>query len=556
MKKILLSVLSITAFISAVVANGEENVSRCEAEIDATRGGVELWNAMKMMNTWNCFNSAFDSAHNRRDSDRYEFVEWFELMQCTGGNDSRDLFKNPNDMKVKDDYDFTKIIASIRGLLNLGAKPYIKLGNVPKKFVGHFDGGEFSINIYPPEDWDGHNRYIAAFMRALVDAFGVDEVRSWRYALLTEADNAGWFFARSKNLKETFDAYCRLYKETYLTLRSILGEKFLYGTHVLGATYDTWKLPRWTAEQFCKWCAAEKLPLDIIATSHYNVVGYPVGKRLGLLEDTAMGDWMKAAKKYGFKNVIWGVDEGRIIVGRRGRDRKDLLARAHGDAYQAAWDARITKNMYDLGVDYFAAWQYFTDDAKAGFAGPAHIAYYVAREAAKFKGMKRADFKVANSKFVDKFEEFDGVASVSADGRSFRVMAYHFNNKTKYSRLAEAKFAVKTALPPLTRCRVRKITIDNDSNWYDDWDADRVKYGIKDSDFTWSPDCPCVLSFKGLVKQEHRELFKKLLPKYLKKSVLVTEERVEYVDERGIVELDADFKGNAVVFFDIQTSAK
>ena len=122
--------------------------------------------------------------------------------------------------------------------------------------------------------------------------------------------------------------------------------------------------------------------------------------------------------------------------------------------------------------------------------------------------------------------------------------------------MAEAKFAVKTALPPLTRCRVRKITIDNDANWYDDWDADRVKYGIKDSDFSWSPDCPCVLSFKGVVKQEHRELFKKLLPKYLKKSVLVTEERVEYVDERGIVELDAEFKGNAVVFFDIQTSAK
>jgi hypothetical protein len=97
---------------------------------------------------------------------------------------------------------------------------------------------------------------------------------------------------------------------------------------------------------------------------------------------------------------------------------------------------------------------------------------------------------------------------------------------------------------------------NSDSNWYDDWDVDRVKYGIKDSDFSWSPDCPCVLNYTGLVKQEHRELFKKLLPKYLKKSVLVTEERVQYVDERGIIELDADFKGNAVVFFDIQTSAK
>ena len=55
-------------------------------------------------------------------------------MQCTGGAANRDLFKDPLDFDTLDDYDFSSLITSCKGILTYGAKPHLKLGSVPLKY--------------------------------------------------------------------------------------------------------------------------------------------------------------------------------------------------------------------------------------------------------------------------------------------------------------------------------------------------------------------------------------------------------------------------------------
>ena len=536
------------ALVVSCWASGADAVNGCRRQFaaDATRPGGALGNVAKMVNVWNARTCGLSSATNRQDYDMFDFVEWIELMQCTGGDATRDLFRDPSDRTVKDDYDFAPLVEAIRGVRRLGAKPYLKLGNVPQKFTEGFDGGEFSINTMPPDDWEAHFRYMRAFASALVAAFGRDEVRSWRFALLTEADNHGWFMARSKSTEDSFAAYCRLYRETYRAFAEVLGTGFAYGTHVLGEGYG-WK--RWTADQFCAFCEKEGLPLDIVALSFYDTVGKtPHAQRL---EDQVIGVWRKAAAAHGFKRVIWGYDEGRIITGAKGRNKSDIASRAVGDTYQAAYDARLAKNLFDLGVDYFANWVYFTGE-NALLEGIPAVNFHVAREVAKFRGMRRVPFVQTAAEGAEEQEEGDGVAAVSADGSLLRAMVYNFRNQLAYARPAEIEIALKTAFPAGTRVKVVRRTVDDSVNWFDDWECDRRAKGIRDEDYFWSPDGYCLLAPHGLIRKEHRDFFKAQLPRYAAMVRMEPEIEERAVAKDGTIRLGAHLRGNAVVFFEVR----
>lgn len=121
--------------------------------VDARKTGRTLPNQSSVMIAWNGRN--VDWSVKNENAAKYPisgFVEYVELIACTGGNKDRDLFKNPDDRTVIDDYDFEPLAKVCREILNIGAKPYLKLGNVPQKFTVDYSGGEFSINVRPPTD--------------------------------------------------------------------------------------------------------------------------------------------------------------------------------------------------------------------------------------------------------------------------------------------------------------------------------------------------------------------------------------------------------------------
>lgn len=525
--------------------------------VDARKTGRTLPNQSAVMTLWNGRN--VDWSVKNENAAKYPisgFVDYVELIACTGGNKDRDLFKNPGDRTVMDDYDFEPLAKVCREILNMGAKPYLKLGNVPQKFTGDYSGGEFSINVRPPTDHLLHYRYMQACAAALKAAFGKDEVRKWRFAVLTEADNTGWFKAKSGDRDEIREDFFKLYDYAAKAFEEELGEGLVFGTHLLNPTDS--QMSQFSAKDVVAHCAAGTnyatgkigAPLKLLTISYYSRPNYD---RLEVGKIIMMQDIVDIAVAAGHKDLVTGVDEGRIIISTKGAQKHDLATRVVGQSYEAAFDVRIAKSIFDAGADYCASWGYFSGPA-VHFQGIPSFNYFTSREIALFGGMKRADASVSGT--VPVHEEVDAVAAVSPDGRTVRVMASRFRDRLVLTNALDAIAVIR--LPAVFAGKtvaVSALTLDDRNNWFVDWCADRVKYGVKNSDFSWSPDDPAPLGGKGLTDPAHRELFiKELQPRYAEKaaSVKPAESRLQ-VPESGNITLPLRFVGNGAAFLSVST---
>ena len=103
------------------------------------------------------------------------FVERVQFMTATGGNEGRDLFRDPLDRTVMDDYDFTKLLTACENALRLGVKPFLKTGSIPLKFAHDPKIGRFEVNMRPPVRMDDYYNYLYALCEALKERFGVEE---------------------------------------------------------------------------------------------------------------------------------------------------------------------------------------------------------------------------------------------------------------------------------------------------------------------------------------------------------------------------------------------
>ena len=116
------------ALVSAVLAAGPEFT------VDATRPGRALPNVQQSLVIWHLDRNRFGPAKRNREHDVLEFAEYVEVMGATGGDPPRDCLRNPADRSVLDDYDFSRLVDSRRGIVSMCMKPHLKLGNVPQKF--------------------------------------------------------------------------------------------------------------------------------------------------------------------------------------------------------------------------------------------------------------------------------------------------------------------------------------------------------------------------------------------------------------------------------------
>ena len=118
MNKIISFVLALLGAITAFLGIDSRKIT-----IDASCISEKvIGNKVSNVNVWEMGTQFYD-ARNEEENDIYEFVEYVQLMQCTGGNEQRDLFADPLDRSVTDDYDFSRLIKNCRGILSLGAKP-------------------------------------------------------------------------------------------------------------------------------------------------------------------------------------------------------------------------------------------------------------------------------------------------------------------------------------------------------------------------------------------------------------------------------------------------
>ena len=366
------------SILAVAIAHGDA----VTVSVDGTHPGRALPNVQQMLTLWHLEKGAYAHTARNAEWDVTEFAEYVEIMGATGGNPARDCFRNPADRSTLDDYDFSRLVSGCRNIVRLGLKPYLKLGNVPGKFTADYNGGAFSMNIRPPVDFSAYGRYMTACAKALLEAFGRDELLKWRFAVLTEYENADWFKVASGDAEETFRAYCRLYETTVAAFTRTISPDITIGVHAMAVTEGLWDERR-----FIRYAAERKLPLKFVTASFYD---YRPGQfTRGMNLPRTIAHLRDAAVSAGLTNLFYGVDEGRILSSAKGADKggAQLPLRIVGDTFQAAYDARIAKQIFDSGAEYFASWGYLSGP-DTFFEGLPSVSFHVARESARFKGMK------------------------------------------------------------------------------------------------------------------------------------------------------------------------
>lgn len=561
-ERIVPSIARETALVLLVFAASSAFAARHSVFVDATRPGKTMPNTSKVLTVWSGASTDWTIPDNG-DYPTSRFVEFIELMSCTGGNAERDLFKNPSDRNVLDDYDFTKLIRMCRGILEYGAKPYLKLGNVPPKFSSDVDNGGFSMNIRPPDDHLVHYRYMKAVASALKNEFGLDEVRTWRYSVLTEADNIHWYMTKDKDKKRLREEFFKLYDYAVLAFEEELGKGLVFGTHLLYPGDAEKALTQFSYKDVLDHCAsggnyatsAKGAPLSLLTISYYEPA-HCGKKNKGYVSE--MKNVVDYARKAGFTNIVTGVDEGRVITSVKGKDKYDLVTRAVGHSYQAAFDVRVAKSIIDAGAEYCATWGYFSGPCGRRQGVPS-LHYFSSRELSRLGGMRRVPAKASGA--LPAGDEIDVIAGVSTDGSLARVVVGRYHNSLSYDGKLSSEVSVK--LPSSAagkKVKVEKLVLDDRCNWFLDWEKDRVKYGIKNDDFSWSPDDFAIMAKRGLVTERFRALFREKLEKnYAKKAAGIKPvQSLIVAGGDGVVTLDVDFAGNGAAFitFSLETAGR
>ncbi len=344
--------------------------------------------------------------------------------------------------------------------------------------------------------------------------------------------------------------YCKLYDYTVAALMDVIGEDVFVGAHAMAVTEGLWD-----ERIFIDHCAnginyktGEKgSRICYLAASFYDTA--PGDETDGMSFEKTIKHLKKAADKAGLKDLIFGVDEGRILNGNSScATDKQLLSRAVGDTYQAAYDARIYFTMFENDINYFSAWSYLSNGL---IDGNPTVSYYVAQNAAKFAGARLAKTKTTLRALLPNVE-VKAVSAYNEETNTVHIMAYNYKNDIEYKRKASLDFTVKVPQFDTDKVKVTAYVINDDCNYFDEWRQDRAAYGIGDDCFAWSPDDPQIDNPTTLSDETAREIyFGELKEKYKECSRLepVTEE-VEV--KNGKVKLSIKLDPNAVVFYGIE----
>ncbi len=536
---------SLFAALCMIVAASAEAQVELRADFDRLRDYIG--NKSNNINLWNGLNI---SNVNSNEGMKLDFVEYVQFMQATGGDISRDPFKNPKDFSARNDYDFSKLIRACKIALDNGMIPYIKF-SVPHKFAKNTAKGGFGMNPYPPEDYGEYYDFISALCAELVKNFGKAELEKWKFCALTEFDNKSWFVAKSGNVDETKEAFFKLYDCIVDAIDKNISPKAAVGAHAMRS-----KDSFWDASELFEHCAKGRnfktgeigTRINFFAVSYYDYdVKNPSLEQLGAIIQILR----TKAESLGLKGLTYGVDEGRILWGRKGVDSNNLLSRIVGDSYQAAFDARLTKEMADFNIDYFSSWGY---SAGNPFASYPHVSYYVALSASKFKYARRAKLERIIKKYI--LSEVDALAGFDEKSCTARILAYSYRRESGAKNKIEAELKLKSKRFAGKELDVSLLSMDNSKNFFSKFNDDRKKYAFKDEDFKWSPDSVQLDSASNWKNKEQYELYKnELRPEYVKASALSPLRLKIKASPEGEIIIKHKFMGNSAVFIEAKEIA-
>ena len=543
-----------------------EKIPLMRYHIDTAARGKPPGNKVSDINIWSAKNIDMTLRPSPL-ADVRAFAETIQITAATGGNPERDLFCDPLDRTTMTDYDFGKLFTACRAILSLGKKPYLKTGNVPLKLTaGAVADPSFGVNCYPPDNFDDYYRYIRDTAAALAEEFGLEETRLWRYCVLTEYDNAGWFHTPGKDPERSMRAYFALYDTTVAALQEVLGDEVCVGAHATSGEAGPIRL--WNPALLLEHCA--------VGGNFYtggtgaricflNISSYEWPMCSGEVKDLrrSFAPFWEMAEKYGLQ-LSYGIDESRIGVTKSGGSLPGSM-RNHpsnhivGHTFQAAYDAQLIKQMVDCGIDYCSAWGYTSAHGVSCKGGAPDcyptVSFHVANEYHKMCRGSRLAVTAAQSQDAAPREapcqtKVDILAS--ADDKYVYIMAFNFGNSLEYDMAVD--IAADVALPEVDgqTLEITRCVIGAKANFFPEWLFDRERHGIGDECFLRSPESAALDASNTLKRGWARDLyFGKLRDKYVELSKSAPETLTKTVTE-GKLPLRMTLLANNVVFYTVK----
>ncbi len=115
-----------------------------------------------------------------------DYVKSYNLVRTMGGRtDNLNDFYKGVDASGNIITDFSELITTMRNFRSTGFKPRIVLSKVPWEMVSEKIVNDFG-NTSPPDNYDHWRQYVNAFLTTLVNEFGINEVKTWRFRVSTE----------------------------------------------------------------------------------------------------------------------------------------------------------------------------------------------------------------------------------------------------------------------------------------------------------------------------------------------------------------------------------
>lgn len=515
-------------------------------EFDLLDRGKVVTNKFSVLNSWFYKPEWTTSPQGYPDdymATHFPFVERVHLMTATGGSLQRDLFRSKLSSRVMDDYNFDELKLAIQQILRQGLKPYIKTGNVPLKYSSRPRIGTFGVNVKPPDDYEMYYEYIRALAQEMVDTFGIDEVKTWWWGVLTEYENKDWFDAGDP--ESTKIAYFKLYDYTVAALEDVLGpENVIVGAHsmsVIEGYWDEREFIEHVANGINYKTGERGTQIDFLAVSYYDrtFVGLDDKAFLATIETVR-----QKALEVGLTDLMYGVDEGRVLLGW---DGKELTSRVVNLSGQAAADAKLFKLMVEHDIDYFSTWGLTTErlwgGANALTSNLANLVYRMT--GSRMVGGR----KIEGSD--DRWNEIDAMVSYDEESQTLHVLV--FNNSRSPVAGSDETFELRVdhvrsvGDGPVT---VERWRLDDEhGNWWPTWFEDQKARGLSDDAYDWSMysvEIPRVL-----IRREDREFWRSREAEYIRLGQLTSEVFEMEVEENALV-LKDDIARQGVVYYEIR----
>lgn len=501
-------------------------------------GGKVITNKLGLMHLWHYKDWGFGPGeeHEPHFQENMPYFEYVASMHMTGGWLDRDLFKNPSDLSVTDDYEFSDLITFCRNALVQGVKPYVKTGMIPKKLsfrtieeIQSANSQVYGQNLRAPYDYHLYFTYIAAIVQALVNEFGLEEVRSWRWGVLAEYESQDIFDVGTP--EETCIAYCQIYDYTVAAIQSVLGENIWVGAH--SATID---ILYWDMRDFLRHCASGTNYYTGKVGSHLSGLAisyYDVTPEQACLTGLTMGESLAKlrafAESIGLNGLSYGVEEGRIL---NGMDGKGLATRIVGHTYQAGFDASWFKQAIDYDIDYLMQWNlYAAHNSINVMEGIKTVSYHVADRFYHMVGSSLLGSEKTYNNIPSDIE-CEIVASHNAETNTVYVMGYKFKREMLYN--GTDLMRLEMDLPMFEgKVKVTRYLVDDDCNFFDEW------YPNCQDNGGWSVDA--IPQFAPNFDPAEYEKYTHLIP---------VSEETDLTN--GKLTLTTTLKGNAVVFYVIE----